>query len=560
MRGLLLAGLELRRYHRGHLARAAVVAIVLLPLLYGTVYLAAFWNPYENLSTLPVALVNQDQPAQANGKTIDAGAQLQQTLTSGKDFDWNVASESAAKEGLSDGTYYFELVIPPNFSQTIASLGTTDPRQAQLQLITNDANNYITSLIAKQAATQIQAGVSQNVINQFVSTSLNDIQTIRRGMAKAAAGADELAGGTGELRSKTQPLPSGTARIAAGNAELAKFADIARGYAKDAERTAAQVVRQARDFAKKNPDSPIAQDLLKAALFAQEQVDSTATTVIGATDQIDELAAGSAELARAAKQLVAGIAKLDRGAETLSAGLSNGVKQIPNWTNGEIANISINVASPVDADLVNEHDPGSYGAGFAPYFLSMSLWVGLLVVFMLLQPFPRRVLMAGGISSLTATVIGYLAVVTLSLAQVFVLLAVVRFGLGIQPSNSLGLLGFMALVSLVYAAILQLLNAALGVAGRLVALVLLMLQLTSSGGTYPIEVSPPFFQAISPYLPMTYVVRGVRHLIGGGNADVTIGAAAILACFGIGAFALTVLVATKQRSVRMKELKPELSL
>ncbi|MEE3920066.1 hypothetical protein V2I01_22965 [Micromonospora sp. BRA006-A] len=52
---------------------------------------------------------------------------------------------------------------------------------------------------------------------------------------------------------------------------------------------------------------------------------------------------------------------------------------------------------------------------------------------------------------------------------------------------------------------------ALGPAGRLAALALLMLQLTSSGGTYPVQTSPGFFQAIHPWLPMTYVVDGLRH-------------------------------------------------
>lgn len=560
MRDLLLAGLELRRYRRGHLARAAVVAIVLLPLLYGTVYLAAFWNPYENLSTLPVVLVNQDKPAEANGQRIDAGANLQQSLLASNSFDWTVTNAEAAKEGLSNGDYYFELMIPPSFSQAIASLGTTSPRQAELRLVTNEANNYITSLIAAQAGAKISQGVAQNVIDQFTNTSLQGIAKIRANLEKAAQGADELAGGTGELRSKTKPLPAGTAAIAAGNAQLARIANVARGYAQDAEKAAAAVVAQASAFAKKNPDDPIAQALLKGALFVQSQVDSTANKIISGSLKIDELADGSAELAAAAKQLVKGIAQLDRGADELALGLSNGVQQIPDWTSTEIANVSVNVASPVGTDLVNQNDPGSYGAGFAPYFLSMSLWVGLLVVFMILQPFPKRVLMAGRMSSLGATVVGYLAVVGLSLAQVLVLLAVVRYGLGIKPTNSPGLLAFMILVSLVYAAILQLLNAALGVAGRLVALVLLMLQLTSSGGTYPIETSPEFFQKISPFLPMTYVVRGIRHLIGGGNLHVTLGAATILACFGIGAFLLSVFVASRQRRIRMEDLKPELTL
>lgn len=295
-------------------------------------------------------------------------------------------------------------------------------------------------------------------------------------------------------------------------------------------------------------------------LDVQSQINSVADQIITGSEQIDELAAGSQELARASVALVASISKLDAGANQLASGLDDGFSQIPDWTSKQIANIALAVSDPVTTNQVNQNDPGSYGAGFAPYFLSMSLWVGLLVVFMLLQPLPKRVLMAGGISAWGAAAVGYLAVIALSVAQVLVLLAVVRYGLGIKPVNGWGILGFMVLVSFVYAAILQLLNAALGPAGRLVALVLLMLQLTSSGGTYPIQTSPAFFQAISPFLPMTYVVRGIRHLIGGGSVAVTMGSVAILCAFGIGAFLLSVLVASRQRSVKMEDLKPELSL
>ena len=59
-----------------------------------------------------------------------------------------------------------------------------------------------------------------------------------------------------------------------------------------------------------------------------------------------------------------------------------------------------------------------------------------------------------------------------------------------------------------FAAIVQWLARALGAAGRIVVLALLMLQLTSSGGTYPVQTSPGFFNAIHPFLPMTYVVDG----------------------------------------------------
>ncbi len=569
-----MAALELRRYRRGHLLRAALVAIILLPLLYGTVYLVAFWNPYDNLTALPVAIVNEDKPADAQGQTIDVGQTMTNQLLSSDSFDFHLVSPEEGDAGLEDGTYYFAIRIPANFSAAVATLGTVNPTRAQLTITTNDANNYITSLISRQAGTQIQAIVEQGIIQQFVTTSLDGITKIRASLVEASNGANKLnkgagtlTGGTGQLVGGTSELSSGSARVAAGNAQLAQVADTARGYAEDAESGVESLVKDLAKYAAAHPDDPLAQDLLAGARLLEDGVDSVVSKVVSATDKIDELSDGSSEVAAGAKKLNAGAKQLNAGAKQLragtaqlAAGLSSGVLQIPNWSNAENANIAGVVASPVTLNQVNQNSPGSYGGGFAPYFMAMSLWVGLLVVFMLLTPLPRRVLMSSRVGPLGATMVGYMPVLAVSIAQVVVLLAVVRFGVGVTPVYTGYLLLFLLLTSAVYATILQLLNAALGSAGRIVALVLLMLQLCSSGGTYPIETSPMFFRAISPYLPMTYVVRGMRHLIDGGPQSITLYCVGVLILFGVGALALSVVVAARQRVISISDVKPELVL
>ncbi|CAM5528005.1 hypothetical protein SALBM311S_02241 [Streptomyces alboniger] len=69
MRSPRLAALELRRFGRGKLPRAALVALLVLPLLYGALYLWSFWDPYGRLDRIPVALVNDDRGATATGRS-----------------------------------------------------------------------------------------------------------------------------------------------------------------------------------------------------------------------------------------------------------------------------------------------------------------------------------------------------------------------------------------------------------------------------------------------------------------------------------------------------------
>jgi putative membrane protein len=106
----------------------------------------------------------------------------------------------------------------------------------------------------------------------------------------------------------------------------------------------------------------------------------------------------------------------------------------------------------------------------------------------------------------------------------------------------------------------QFLTARFGPAGRLLVLALLMLQLTSAGGTYPVQTSPGFFGALHPYLPMTHVVEGLRHLVTGGGLGPVWQACGLLAGYAVCALALTAHTARRSQTWTIDRLHPEISL
>src|SRR6478736_3479284 len=111
----LTSGTELRRFRRGRLPRLAVAAMLLVPLLYGALYLWAFWSPTSHLDRLPVALVDADLTDQLT----DAGA-----------LDWRVTDPADAAAGVRDGDYYFAVTIPDDFSTSLVSAGGDEPTSA----------------------------------------------------------------------------------------------------------------------------------------------------------------------------------------------------------------------------------------------------------------------------------------------------------------------------------------------------------------------------------------------------------------------------------------------
>jgi putative membrane protein len=211
----------------------------------------------------------------------------------------------------------------------------------------------------------------------------------------------------------------------------------------------------------------------------------------------------------------------------------------------------------VALDRSVRHPAGTYGVGFAPYFLGLALWVGAMITYMVLRPLNRRYLISGA-PAYRVALASLLPAVAIGLIQATLLFAVVTLGLGLSPVHGFVTWVLLALAAAAFAAVMQLLGAALGPAGRIVALALLMLQLTSSGGTYPVQTTPAFFQAIHPLLPMTYVVEALRRAIDGGATGTVITGLVALLGYGLGALALTVSVAYRSRRLSPSALHPEL--
>ncbi|GLW28813.1 YhgE/Pip domain-containing protein [Actinoplanes regularis] len=274
----------------------------------------------------------------------------------------------------------------------------------------------------------------------------------------------------------------------------------------------------------------------------------------GGTHQVDN---GLAKLSTGGHQIADGLAGLQDGARQLADKLADGADQIPAYDDaGSRSDI---LADPVSLDRVVRNPAGTYGVGFAPYFLALALWVGAMINYMLLRPLNRRHLLSGAPAPRVALA-GLLPGVTMGMIQAVLLYGVVHFGLGLTPVHPWVSVGLLFGTAAVFAAIMQLTGAALGAPGRIVALALLMLQLTSSGGTYPVQTTPWFFQAIHPLLPMTYVVDAMRHAIDGGLTGPIVHGALILGGFGLAAFLLTILLAGRQRRMRTADLYPDLVL
>ena len=188
-------GTDLKRYSYGLLPRIALVTIILMPLLYGAMYLWAFWNPFGAVDKMPVALVNEDRGAVADGKPVRAGDQVARSLLDSGQLQLHEVSAQDAADGLAGGRYYFTITIPSGFSSAVTSPSGSDPTQASLRFEFNGANNYLATIIGQNAAREVLNQVNAGISEQSVTTVLTGLTDAGTGLIAAANGADRLNSG-----------------------------------------------------------------------------------------------------------------------------------------------------------------------------------------------------------------------------------------------------------------------------------------------------------------------------------------------------------------------------
>jgi putative membrane protein len=274
---------------------------------------------------------------------------------------------------------------------------------------------------------------------------------------------------------------------------------------------------------------------------------------------VGDLKDGSSQLVDGSKELDSGAGELVDGSGELADGLEEGLKQIPTYDKNDRDHRSDVVAVPVDADKVEDNAVDAYGEGLAAFFVSLALWIGGMITYMVINAIPYRALASSAKSTRIAWA-GYVPGLLFGVAQVAVLYLVLTFALDFSAGAWLWTLLFSILVAACFHAVHQLCVAALGGVGRLIALVLLMIQIASAGGTYPVQTAPGIFQIISPFLPMTHAVNGLRTLIAGGDMFIAAQAAVVLLLMLLISLVATVIVCSRKRMVTLTQLHPSLQL
>ncbi|HAX72259.1 MAG TPA: hypothetical protein DCY20_01910 [Firmicutes bacterium] len=251
-----------------------------------------------------------------------------------------------------------------------------------------------------------------------------------------------------------------------------------------------------------------------------------------------QLQDGSVLLQDGSKQLGIGLSSLTVGTKELATQLGNGADDIQGLNLKDV-NLSM-MATPTI--LLHQEDTtvSNYGNALAPYFLSLSLYVGALV-FAVIYPISRCVEVPKSASKWWFS--KFVVIVGQAVLQCVVISAIMFGMMHFEISTLWEILLVTFVTSLTYLFMTTLLASAFGNPGRFIAMVILVLQIGSAGGTFPIELTNGFYQFLNPLLPMSYSINGLREgmfgAMGGANYTFNI---MLLLCFLVGSMSLLYVV------------------
>lgn len=199
---------EWKNLYHNKLLLVVLIAIIGIPVIYAGFFLNSMWDPYGNIDQLPVAVVNDDEPVDYEGKTLEVGNEMVDELKKNEGMQFNFVDAQTARDGLRNGTYYMVITIPKEFSGNATTLMDKEPKKMELNYETNPGTNYIASKMSETALAKIKDNVQKEVIRTYTEAVFDQIGVAGDGMQEAADGAGELKDGIMEASKGNETISS----------------------------------------------------------------------------------------------------------------------------------------------------------------------------------------------------------------------------------------------------------------------------------------------------------------------------------------------------------------
>ncbi|NUU63527.1 YhgE/Pip family protein [Paenibacillus agri] len=460
------------------------------------------------------AAVDGTSKLQAGAQSlVDGSSKLQAGLNSSTEGSAQLeAGLKASAEGSAKVTEGAKAV-----SDGLQQLAQSNP-----QLAENPAVQKLLAASKAVADGNAQLQQSQQQLAQGASALHSGQEQLAQGAAQLNAGSQQLAGGVSQLHDGAKQLNAGSTQLLQGQQKLAQGASaLAAGGDK--------LTAGMKQFGEKLSEAAAGGSKLADGGKALGAGTSKLLNGVGELGNgISAVADGSKKLADGAGELKNGMADLKSGSNELATKLDDAAEKT-----SAVSKTDAMVQMFAEPVVIEDHAINkvpNYGTGFAPYFLSLGLFVGALICTLVI---PTRESEVAEATRFNRFISRTLTFSMMSLLQSLMAAMIVLYGLGLEVQSVPLFYLFTFITSLAYMMIIQALVTWLANPGRFIVIVILIFQLTTSAGTFPLELIPDWMQFFNPILPMTYSVAGLKAVISTGDYSAMWGDMGRLAIYGV---------------------------
>lgn len=543
-----------------------LVALLIIPFMYSFFYLKAFWDPYGKMDNIKVALVNLDGD-NGKGKEIINNLENQKVLdtyvksekeandglkkgeyyaviTIPEDF-----SETLDKISSKDRTKAYITYSPNQKSNYLASQIINKVVEEVEKEVTGQINENIVSSLEEKLnevpdkVKEIETGINKiedgtnalyegsntlnnglNNLSSSYTTFDNGITSLKEGSNNLNIGINEINNGLNSLSSNLNMYTDNVSLITSNINDLSVLLNTLNTHPE---------YIQNETFKAKLNEASIKLNYLTNKQNGMSIIDKINSASNSLNAGVSNLKNGSLKLVNGSNTLTAGLntlkenslniktginelnsgsVKLNTGISTLNTSVKEAGNQIKNErlkTEEELKNLdglSKYAKDPLEIKEKDSPKVSEYGTAFAPYFMSISLWVGSLMLFVVLyyDVEDRFNLFSRNASNKKKRTLSYIVI---SILQAIVLGIILKLGIGYNVTNYFVYFISLIFTSITFTLIIEFLIVRFNDVGKFLAILLLVLQLASSAGTFPIETVPNIFRFISPFMPATYTIK-----------------------------------------------------
>lgn len=480
--------------------------ISLFPVIYSLTFLGAMWDPYDHTGDMQFHIVNED----AGNEDIELGKEIEAELKDNDQLDWQFSTLEKAEEAIKSGESYGYLEIPADASDNAMTFLSESPENVNLKLKTNPGFNYIGSIMSEQVGSVLVETVQKEITETYTKTLISELGSL-------SDQSDEAQDAIAELKNGAVALDDGLGQLEDSSAQLTEGANNLESGASQVSEGAATLYNGEQQFTEQITQlAPMLGNYAQPVQGAQSELENGAGQL---NESSTQLAGGASELNSGIVQMNGSISELKAGSSEMAEGLT----EVDTRFNELLADIEEQnivfsdegaeaIASPVNLDIESMVDTQNYAQSFAPLVIAVSLYIGAItfnVVYPMNKIFENKKNVFSQWLSRGLLFLSHSVIITT------LLYATIVWIMQIEIASHWRFYFAMLVWSLVSISIIGLLVMIFGNFGKFLGIVLLIVQLSSSGGTFPIETANNFYQTLYEFLPMAFVVSGFKDAIFG---------------------------------------------